>query len=196
MNVLDQLIKQLSRIPGIGIKSATRIAYFLLKSDTHYVRSLARSIDELQDKIQSCSVCGNYTMSDPCSICSDSGRERATICVVEQPQDLAVIESTREYQGLYHVLQGVISPLDGVGPEDLRITSLISRIHEGGVREVILATNPTVEGDTTALYLVDLLKKQSVKISRLALGLPIGGDLEYADRLTLTRALQARTAVE
>ncbi len=196
MNILDQLIKQLSRIPGIGVKSATRIAYFLLKSDKQYVQSLARSIDELQEKIKSCSICGNYTMSDPCAICTDPGRERTSICVVEQPQDLAVIESTREYHGLYHVLQGVISPLDGVGPEDLRITSLISRIHEGRVQEIILATNPTVEGDTTALYLVDLLKKQDVKISRLALGLPIGGDLEYADRLTLTRALQARTVVD
>jgi recombination protein RecR len=193
VNILDRLIKQLSRIPGIGSKSAARIAYYLLKADSGFVHDLADSIKDVKDKIIFCSICGNYTQSDPCPICTDSIRDKKTICVVEQAQDLAVIEATKEYRGLYHVLGGVISPLDGVGPKDLRISGLIERIGKDKVEEVILATNPTVEGDTTALYLIKLLESYDVRVSRLALGLPVGGDLEYADRLTLARALNSRT---
>lgn len=140
-----------------------------------------------------CRVCGHFTEEQPCSICADTGRNRSLLCVVEEPKDVISIEQTREYQGLYHVLMGVISPIDGIGPEDLRISQLMSRIGNGAIEEVILATNPTVEGDTTALYLSDLLRKESgITISRLALGLPVGGDLEYADRLTLARAFSGR----
>lgn len=193
MTVLDTLVKHLSRLPGVGRKSALRIAYHLLATDEGFTTALAQSIMHLKERIRPCSVCGNYTEADPCDICSDPGRDRTTICVVEQPQDIAVLETTREYRGLYHALTGVISPIDGVGPEDLKIGKLIERLHSGEVREVILATNPTVEGDTTALYLARLLEERGVTVSRLALGLPVGGDLEYADRLTIARSLRGRT---
>lgn len=193
MTILDSLTEQLSRLPGIGKKSALRIAYYLLQADSAYNERLATEIRELQSRIRRCSVCGNYTERDPCDICTDPSRDRSTVCVVEHPQDVAVLEASREYNGLYHVLGGVISPIDGVGPEDLSIASLIARVHEEGVTEVILATNPTVEGDTTALYLVRLLEERGVKTSRLALGLPVGGDIEYADRLTIARSLRGRT---
>lgn len=193
MNALDQLIGQLSRLPGIGKKSATRIAYFLLRADPNYSRSLADLLTGVRERIHPCTVCGNYTEADPCDVCADPHRDRSTICVVEQPQDVAVLEATREYRGLYHVLMGVISPIEGIGPKDLTISRLVGRVKEGGVTEVILATNPTVEGDTTALYLVKLFEGSEVRASRLALGLPVGGDLEYADRLTIARSLRGRT---
>ncbi|TVQ35899.1 MAG: recombination protein RecR [Spirochaetaceae bacterium] len=193
MTVLDTLVKHLSRLPGVGRKSALRIAYHLLSADEAYNAALANDILHLKQRVRPCSICGNYTEADPCDICSDRSRDRTTICVVEQPQDIAVLETTREYRGLYHALTGVISPIDGVGPEDLTIGRLIERLHSGEVREVILATNPTVEGDTTALYLVRLLEQLGVTVTRLALGLPVGGDLEYADRLTIARSLRGRT---
>lgn len=193
MTILDSLTEQLSRLPGIGKKSALRIAYYLLQADSAYTERLAGEIRELKSRIRRCSVCGNYTEHDPCDICTDPNRDRTTICVVEQPQDVAVLEGSREYHGLYHVLGGVISPIDGVGPEDLSISALVGRLHDEGVLEVILATNPTVEGDTTALYLVRMLEKRGVRTSRLALGLPVGGDIEYADRLTIARSLRGRT---
>lgn len=193
MTILESLTDQLSRLPGIGKKSALRIAYYLLQADSAFNERLATEIRELKNRIRSCSVCGNYTERDPCDICTDPTRDRGTVCVVEHPQDVAVLEASREYHGLYHVLGGVISPIDGVGPEDLSISTLVGRIHEEGVGEVILATNPTVEGDTTALYLVRMLEKRGVKTSRLALGLPVGGDIEYADRLTIARSLRGRT---
>ncbi len=193
MNALDQLIANLSRLPGVGKKSATRIAYYVLRSDAGFARGLADSISILKERIHPCSNCGNYTESDPCDVCSDSGRDRAVICVVEQPQDVAVLEATREYRGLYHVLMGVISPIEGIGPSDLTIAKLRGRVQEGHVEELILATNPTVEGDTTALYLVKLFEGTGVRTTRLALGLPVGGDLEYADRLTIARSLRGRT---
>ncbi len=193
MNALDQLISQLSRLPGIGKKSATRIAYFLLRADSNYSRNLSELLAGVRERIHPCSVCGNYTEVDPCDVCADPQRDRATICVVEQPQDVAVLEATREYRGLYHVLMGVISPIEGIGPKDLTISRLVSRVKDGGVTELILATNPTVEGDTTALYLVKLFESSEVRTSRLALGLPVGGDLEYADRLTIARSLRGRT---
>jgi recombination protein RecR len=193
MKSLDALVAYLSKLPGIGKKSASRLAYHLLRCDTSFTAALAQSIAGIRDKVKSCSQCGSYTEDDPCPVCRDPGRDRQTICVVEQPQDIEVLESTGEYSGLYHVLGGVISPLDGVGPADLSIGRLVDRLKTLRVKELILATNPTVEGDTTALYLVKILENSGVKVSRLALGLPVGGDLEYADRLTLARSLRGRT---
>jgi recombination protein RecR len=193
MTVLDSLIQDLSKLPGIGKKSALRIAYYLLQSDSSYANRLSANIGELKERIRPCSICGNYTEGDPCPVCADPSRDRSTICVVEQPEDVAVLEATKEYRGLYHVLTGVISPIDGVGPENLTMDSLLERARNEEVEEVILATNPTVEGDTTAMYLVKMLDQEGIKSSRLALGLPVGGDLEYADRLTIARSLKGRT---
>ena len=196
MTVLERIIENLSRLPGLGKKSASRIAYFLLRADGAYVQALARDLRELKDRMRPCPVCGNYTEEVPCRICTDQHRDRSTLCVVEEPKDLLSVELTHQYRGLYHVLMGAISPIDGVGPEDLRIDSLMRRAREEGFQEIILATNPTVEGDTTAVYLAGLLKDLGVPVTRLALGLPVGGDLEYADRLTLARALEGRRRVE
>lgn len=193
MTGLDRLIAQLSRLPGVGKKSAGRIAYHLLKADRAFVERLADTISNLQDTVKKCSVCGNYTEQDPCPVCSDPGRERDLICVVEQPQDVHTIEQTGEYRGLYHVLGGAINPVEGVGPDNLSIGQLMRRIADGSVTEVIIATNPTVEGDTTALYLHRMLNERGIAVSRLASGLPVGGDLEYADRTTLARSLKSRT---
>ncbi len=199
MTILDQLIKGFSRLPGVGKKSAARIVYFLLKADTEYLNTLSDLIRRLKPSIRTCAVCGTYTESDICAICSDHKRDRYLICVVEESRDVQTIEATGEFNGRFHVLGGVISPLDGVGPEDLSIRKLLSRLSsdsEGNtVREIIIATNPTIEGDTTALYLVSLLKNTDVLVSRLALGLPVGGDLEYADKLTLSRSLKGRTKI-
>jgi len=193
MKALDDLIAQLAKLPGLGKKSATRIAYYLLRAESRYVQNLATSLVHVRDKVRPCVECGAYSEEDVCSICSDSSRYRTVLCVVEQPQDVEVIESIREYRGLYHVLMGVLSPLDGIGPSELRIGKLMERLRTLSVREVIIATNPTVEGDTTALYLVKLIEPLGIPTSRLALGLPVGGDLEYADRLTLSRSLRGRT---
>jgi recombination protein RecR len=195
VTTLDRIIQSLSRLPGIGRKSAARIAYWLLKSDPHITRQLAEQLQTLHSSIKKCSVCGNYTEQDPCAICSSTNRDRSLICVVENPQDVQIIEETREYDGLYHVLGGAISPMNGVGAEDLSIGKLMQRVSDQSVTEVILATNPTVEGDTTALYLQRMLKERGVAVSRLASGLPVGGDLEYADRMTLARSLKGRTVM-
>ncbi len=200
MDLLEQLTRSLSRLPGLGRKSASRIVHSLLKADRDFVQQLAREILDLKDKVQLCRVCGCYTEQQPCSYCTDPARDRTVLCVVEQPKDVQSIEATHEYRGLYHVLLGVISPIEGVGPEKLRIQSLLERVRREGIREVILATNPTVEGDTTALYLLSLLRGErggdpGVSVSRLALGLPVGGDLEYADRLTLARAFLGRSSL-
>jgi recombination protein RecR len=196
LDLLEKLTRSLSRLPGLGRKSASRIVHSLLKADRAYVEQLAREILDLKDKVQLCGICGTYTEDQPCALCSDPGRDRTVLCVVEQPKDVQSIESIQEYRGLYHVLMGVISPIDGVGPEKLRIASLVERVKREGIREVILATNPTVEGDTTALYLVGLLRSDTdLSVSRLALGLPVGGDLEYADRLTLARAFLGRSTL-
>jgi recombination protein RecR len=189
---LATLVKQLSRLPGIGAKTATRLAYYLLQADPGYTEQLAESIRTIQHRIRKCSECGAYTEADPCDICTDSSRDRTTMCVVEQPQDVLVLESTGVFTGIYHVLGGVISPIDGIGPEDLNVAGLLHRC-ANGVTEVVLATNPTVEGDTTALYLAKMLEERGHTVSRLALGLPVGGDLEYADRLTIERSLKGRT---
>jgi recombination protein RecR len=194
MNALERLIGNLARLPGLGRKSASRIAYFLLRTDEALVRTIAEDLGRLRSTIRTCTICGTYTDVDPCGICTDPQRDRASICVVEEPRDVFTIESIHEHRGLYHVLMGAISPIDGVGPDNLRIAGLVERVRKGGVQEVILATNPTVEGETTALYLVQLLKDTHVRMSRIAFGLPVGGDLEFADKQTLTRSFKGRNA--
>jgi len=193
MNVLERLIGNLARLPGLGKKSASRIAYFLLRADETLARTLGEDLAQLRRTIRNCSVCGTYTDLDPCGMCTDPQRDPSSICVVEEPRDVLTIESIHEHRGLYHVLMGAISPIDGIGPENLRISSLLERVHKGGVREVILATNPTVEGETTALYLLKALKDVDVKVSRIAFGLPVGGDLEFADKQTLARSFKGRS---
>jgi len=194
VGVLDSLIETLSRLPGIGKKSATRMAYYLLKADRNYNSQLAQLLLDVKDKIIFCSECGNYTESDPCPVCADPSRDRGMICVVEQPSDVKTLEATHEYKGLYHVLRGVISPLDGVGPQDLTINHLLKRIQTESVKEVIMATNSTMEGEATALYILRQLESQPVKVTKLASGLPVGGDLEYVDTLTLARSLKGRSS--
>lgn len=192
MNALDRLVGSLSKLPGVGKKSATRLAYHILDSDRSYARQLAEQLLSLHDAIRLCSRCGSYTETDPCPICADPTRDPSVLCVVERPQDVRVIEEAREFRGRFHVLGGVIAPLEGVGPDDLSIGSLLERVRDGQVTEVILATNPTVEGDTTALYLQKVLSGSGLIVTRLASGLPVGGDLEYADRLTLSRSFRGR----
>jgi recombination protein RecR len=193
VKALDELVGLLTRLPGIGKKSALRIAYYLLKTDESFSSSLAESVRELKGSVRFCSICGSYTEEDPCPVCASPDRERGLVCAVEQPQDVVTIEASREFRGIYHVLGGLISPLDGVGPEDLHIRELVERCGTGDVTEVVVATNPTVEGDTTALYLKRLLEPTGVSVTRLATGIPVGGDLEYADRLTLARSFRGRT---
>lgn len=196
MNALERLVTNLARLPGLGRKSASRIAYFLLRSEEPFVQGLAEDIAALKRTIRTCGVCGTYTDVEPCALCADAGRDDALLCVVEEPQDVVTIESIHEYRGRYHVLMGAISPIDGVGPGNLRIASLMERVKAGKVQEVILATNPTVEGETTALYLAKLLKDTGVKVSRIAFGLPVGGDLQFADRQTLVRSFRGRGPLE
>lgn len=193
MRALEELIGLLSRLPGIGRKSASRIAFHLLRADEAYAEALADRILRLRQSVRFCSVCGAYAEEDPCPLCSSPSRDRSVLCVVEQPQDVLTVEASHEYRGLYHVLGGLISPLDGVGPEALRIDRLAERVRGGEVREVVLATNPTVEGDTTALYVRKVLENTGVSVTRLATGIPVGGDLEYADKLTLARSFRGRT---
>lgn len=195
MTVLDRLIQNLARLPGIGHKSASRLAYFLLDADPGYTAALGRDIKELKEKIKNCSCCGNYTEADPCEICTDPGRNHNLLCVVEHPRDILAIESVHEYKGVYHVLMGALSPIDGIGPGELNIAKLLARAVKPGLDEMIIATNPTVEGDTTALYITEALKNRGLKITRLALGLPVGGDLEYTDRLTIARAFKGRNVI-
>jgi recombination protein RecR len=195
MNTLDALVESFSRLPGIGKKSAARIAGYLLKAEPSFVERFASQLATLQQKIRPCSICGAYTEEDPCPICSDPLRDRTLLCVVEQPQDVGIIDASREYTGLYHVLGGLIAPLEGIGPDTLNLGRLVKRVRDEGFTEVILATNPTVEGDTTALYIQSLLAGTDVTVTRLASGLPVGGDLEYADRLTLSRSFRGRTAL-
>ncbi len=192
MTALETLIKQLSRLPGIGPKSASRLTYHLIKSDPHYNKLLAESIATIQAKIFPCSICGSFTETDPCPICNDPNRDRTLLCVVEQPQDVITIVASGAYNGLFHVLGGALSPLEGIGPDKLDFSNLLKRMDEGIFQELIIATNPTEEGDTTAMYLRHVLKGRPLTISRLASGLPIGGDLEYADRLTLARSMRGR----
>lgn len=195
MNALDELTQSFSRLPGIGKKTASRISHSLLKMDQSFLTLFAHQLLSLHERIKICSICGSYTEQDPCSICTDTMRDQALLCLVEDPRDVQTIEASHEFNGLFHVLGGLISPLDGIGPDQLRIIPLINRIKENKITEVIIATNPTVEGDTTALYIQQILKPFPVSISRLASGLPVGGDLEYADKLTLARSFKGRTSL-
>lgn len=188
-----RLIEAFSRLPGIGPKSASRLTYYLIRSQGDEATELAAALTDLREKIQFCAVCFNITEHSPCPICQSDERDRSVICVVEEPLDVLAIERTREYKGLYHVLHGVISPMDGIGPEDLRIRELIDRVAESGVAEVIVATNPSLEGENTAMYVQRKLSaRPGLRVTRLARGLPMGGDLEYADEVTLARALEGR----
>ncbi len=189
---VERLIEELNRLPGIGPKTASRLTFYLLRSPPEQVQGLADAIGQLQEQVVTCSVCFNTAETDPCSICNDAERDRSVICVVEEPLDVLAIERTREYQGLYHVLHGAISPVEGIGPEDLKIADLVQRLRSNPAEEVILATNPNLEGESTAMYVSRQLAPLSVRVTRLAHGLPMGGDLEYADEVTLTRALEGR----
>jgi recombination protein RecR len=189
---LQQLIDQFKRLPGIGGKSAQRLAFHILRTPREDAERLCEAIRLVKDRVTYCTVCNNITDVDPCGVCADETRDRRSICVVEEPQNVNVIEKTGGHRGTYHVLMGAISPLAGVGPDDLKIKGLLARLAEGGVDEIIVATNPTVEGEATAIYLARLLKPLGVRVTRIAMGIPVGSDLEYADDLTMTRALEGR----
>ena len=197
MNAFEELTNNFSRLPGIGKKSAIRMVNWLLKQDSSYVRQFAQNISTLQEKIKPCSVCGAWSETSVCPICSDPLREKNQICVVEQPQDVSTIESYGEYKGTYHVLGGLIKPLEGIGPSQLSFTSLINRLKKDDISEIIIATNPTVEGDTTALYLHKIILEAELpsppKVTRLATGIPVGGDLEYIDKRTLSLSFRGRS---
>lgn len=196
MNILpvsiQNLISSLSSLPGVGPKTAERLAFFLIKQDQETLNNFSRAFADLKKTIKTCSSCHNFTESDPCVICRDPARDQRKICVVSEPLDVVALEKTREFRGRYHVLQGAISPIDGIGPEELTIDRLVQRVQQEKTEEVILATNPTIEGEATSLYISKLLKPTGVKLTRIARGLPIGGDLEYADEATLSRALEGR----
>jgi recombination protein RecR len=189
---IQELIDELSRLPGIGPKSAQRLAFHLVKAPPEEARRLAEAVVRVKERISFCKECGNVAEGDLCRICRDEGRDRTTLCVVEEPKDVATIERAAVVRGRYHVLGGAISPLDGMGPEDLRVQELLDRVERHGVTEVILATNPNLEGNATAMYVAALLKPLGVKVTRLASGLPVGGDLEYADEVTVSQALEGR----
>lgn len=195
MNALDELTESFSRLPGIGRKTASRVSHSLLKMDQSFLSLFAHQLLSLHERIKICSICGSYTEDDPCAICTDTMRDKSLLCLVEEARDVQTIEASHEFNGHFHVLGGLISPLDGIGPDQLRILPLLNRIKEGTISEVIIATNPTVEGDTTALYIQQVLKPFPVAITRLASGLPVGGDLEYADKLTLARSFRGRISL-
>jgi recombination protein RecR len=192
---MAQLIEELHKLPGIGPKNAQRLAYFLLHAPEEQARALAEAIIAVKEKIIFCSVCQNITEVDPCAVCQDEQRDRSKICIVEKPLDILPLERTHGYNGLYHVLHGAISPMEGVGPEDLRIRELLARLKNSSVQETILATNPNLEGEATAMYLQRLIAPLGIKVTRLARGLPFGSSLEYADEVTLTRALEGRQEI-
>lgn len=189
---LARLIEQLQTLPGIGAKGAQRLAFHILKNPRDQADELCGAIRDVKEQVTYCSVCNNITAADPCAFCAGATRDQRVICVVEEPQSVMVVERTREFKGLYHVLMGTLSPLHGVGPDDLKIKGLLDRVGRGGVEEVILATSPTVEGEATALYLARLLKPLGVRVTRIAMGIPVGSDLEYADEVTMTRAMEGR----
>jgi recombination protein RecR len=190
-----KLIEEFEKLPGIGHKTAQRLAFHVLNLSTEKAENLANAIRDAKLKTRYCSICSNLTDTDPCSICSGNARDRTVFCVVEDPRDVVAMERIREYKGLYHVLHGVISPMEGIGPEDIKIKELLQRLKEGEVREVILATNPDVEGEATAMYISKLLKPLGIKATRIAHGIPVGGDLEYADEVTLSKALEGRREI-
>ena len=209
MAAIDDLTAEFGRLPGIGRKTALRLTYYLLKRPAEEVRRLARALEAVAENVHACSTCGNLTESDPCALCADPRRDAAVVCVVEEASDIGAIERTGEYRGLYHVLGGRLSPLDGIGPDDLNVAALLARLNAGGgrggvaeprpsayaaegVHEVIIATNPSVEGEATAVYLQKLIRPMGIRVTRLARGLPVGGDLEYADGVTIAEALSGR----
>lgn len=189
---LARLIQELSRLPGIGGKSAQRLAFHILSMTEQDASSIADAILEAKRSMKYCSICGNLTDVDPCDICQDGSRDPSVICVVESPRDVAAMERIREFRGNYHVLHGAISPMDGIGPEDINLKQLIIRLQQNDVKEVILATNPNIEGEATAMYAARLIKPSGIKVSRIAHGIPVGGDLEYADEITLSKAMEGR----
>jgi recombination protein RecR len=194
--VVQDLIDELGRLPGIGPKSAQRIAFHLLAADPEEVGRLVQSLTEVKAKVRFCTVCGNVAEAELCRVCSDPRRDPTVICVVEEPKDVVAVERTAEFRGRYHVLGGAISPIDGIGPDDLRVKELMTRLADGSVQEIIIATDPNLEGEATATYLARLLLPMGVRVSRLASGLPVGGDLEYADEVTLGRAFEGRRLIE
>ena len=189
---IEKLIDEFRKLPGIGPKSAQRLAYSVLRRPKEDAERLSRAVLEVKEKIGYCSRCNNFSDRDPCNYCSNPTRSNDTICIVEEPHDILAIEKTREYRGQYHVLHGALSPINGVGPENLKLNNLMERLRDGSVREIILATNPDVEGEATAIYLAKLLKPIGIKISRIALGVPVGSDLEFADEVTMSKALEHR----
>ena len=194
--VVQDLIDELGRLPGVGPKSAQRIAFHLLAAEPADVRRLAQVLLEVKEKVRFCRICGNVAEADECRICHDPRRDLSVICVVEEPKDVVAVERTREFRGRYHVLGGAISPIEGIGPDDLRVSELMTRLADGTVTELILATDPNLEGEATATYLARLVKPMGLTVSRLASGLPVGGDLEYADEVTLGRAFEGRRSLE
>ena len=192
---LQELVDQLKKLPGVGAKSAQRLAFHVLRTPREDAERLCQAIRDVKDRVTYCTICNNITDSDPCSLCGDERRDHHTICVVEEPQNVSVVDRTGGYRGVFHVLMGTISPLQGVGPDDLKIKSLLARIAGGGVEEVILATNPTVEGEATAIYLARLLKPLGVRVTRIATGIPVGSDLDYADDLSVGKSLDGRREV-
>ena len=189
---MARLIDELKKLPGVGSKSAQRMAFHILRSSSDDADALASAIQNLKEKLHLCSICNNITDVDPCTYCANVTRNQRLVCVVEEPTNIAAVEKTRHYNGVYHVLHGALSPLHGVGPEQLRIPSLLKRIENGGVDEVIIATNPTLEGEATAVYLTDLIKRPGVKVTRIATGIPAGSDIEYADEVTMLKAIEGR----
>lgn len=189
---LSRLVEQLQRLPGIGSKSAQRLAFHILKTPREEVDRLAEAMRDVKDRVTYCSTCSNITDIDPCYYCTDSSRDHRLVCVVEQPENVSAVEKTRDFKGLYHVLMGALSPLHGVGPDDLKIKDLLTRVGQGTIEEVILATNPNVEGEATAIYLAKLLKPLGVRVTRIAMGVPVGSDLDYADEVTMQRAMEGR----
>lgn len=189
---LNKLISELSKLPGIGGKSAQRLAFHILSLDEREVDALAGSIREAKEEMEYCSVCGNLTDRNPCSICNDDGRDKKTICVVESPRDVYAMERIKEFHGLYHVLHGVISPMEGVGPDDINLKQLVKRLQDSEVEELIIATNPNIEGEATAMYIARLIKPTGIRVSRIAHGVPVGGDLEFTDEVTLLKAMEGR----
>src|SRR5499427_9891755 len=192
---LVRLIEELQRLPGIGPKGAQRLAFHLLKTPREQTNRLVDAVRDVKEQVTYCSVCNNITDQDPCVFCTNSDRDASVICVVEEPQNVSAIEKTREFHGVYHVLMGALSPLHGIGPDDLKIKELLARVGSGGVEEVILATNPNVEGEATAIYLAKLLKPLGVRVTRIAMGVPVGSDLEYADEFTMHKAIEGRREV-
>ena len=192
---ITRLIEEFSKLPGVGRKTAQRLAFHIINMNTNDVEALSKAIIEAKREIRYCSVCCNITDTDPCSMCSNKNRDASVICVVEDPRDVAAMERTREFKGQYHVLNGVISPMDGIGPDMIKIKELIIRLGSEDVKELIMATNPTIEGEATAMYIARLVKPMGIKVTRIAHGLPVGGDLEYADEVTITKALEGRREI-